>query len=166
LPLGRVDPRWWVGIGVILVTADYVIGPDPMFPVLYCIPVFIAAWYSGTTTSLLLASVLPLVHVGLLVSVWGQDNLVTIAATLARGLIVGLGAMWLARFAEHERALEHHVETLEGLLPICSFCKSIRNDKGEWEKLELYISDRSDALFSHGFCPSCQKIHYPDSEFQ
>lgn len=51
--------------------------------------------------------------------------------------------------------LEHEVRTLEGLLPICSVCKRIRNDRNEWEQMEVYVSRRSGADFSHGYCPTC-----------
>jgi len=47
------------------------------------------------------------------------------------------------------------MKTLTGIIPICSYCKSIRNDKGAWDKLESYISKHSDARFSHGVCPKC-----------
>lgn len=54
------------------------------------------------------------------------------------------------------------VKVLSGLLPICSSCKKIRNDKGTWESMEVYIRDRSDAEFSHGICPECAKRLYPE----
>ena len=57
---------------------------------------------------------------------------------------------------ELERAM-NEVETLRGILPICSYCKDIRDDKGSWQQLEHYITDRSDAAFSHGICPGCLK---------
>jgi DNA-binding response OmpR family regulator len=60
-----------------------------------------------------------------------------------------------------ETALEN-VKILQGLLPICSHCKSIRDDKGYWSKLENYFLDHSDILFSHSLCPDCVKKHYPD----
>lgn len=47
------------------------------------------------------------------------------------------------------------VKTLSGLIPICSGCKKIRDDKGYWKQLEIYISQHSNALFSHGYCPDC-----------
>ena len=47
------------------------------------------------------------------------------------------------------------VKTLSGFLPICSFCKKIRDDSGYWNQLESYISEHSDALFSHSYCPEC-----------
>lgn len=54
-----------------------------------------------------------------------------------------------------------NVKTLSGLLPICSACKKIRNDKGYWEHIEQYISGHSEADFSHGVCPDCARIIYP-----
>lgn len=47
------------------------------------------------------------------------------------------------------------VKQLEGIIPICSYCKKIRDDKESWQQLESYISDHSEALFSHGICPEC-----------
>jgi PAS domain S-box-containing protein len=52
------------------------------------------------------------------------------------------------------------VRTLSGLLPICSYCKKIRNDKGYWEQIENYIRSRSDIEFSHGICPDCMDKYY------
>ena len=58
------------------------------------------------------------------------------------------------REKELEAALEE-IKTLTGILPICSYCKQIRNDDGYWQQVEEYISQHSDALFSHGICPAC-----------
>jgi len=54
------------------------------------------------------------------------------------------------------------VRTLSGLLPICSNCRRIRNDKGYWEQLEGYIQEHTDADFSHGICPECVEKIYPE----
>ncbi|NVN91311.1 MAG: PAS domain-containing protein [Desulfuromonadales bacterium] len=51
--------------------------------------------------------------------------------------------------------LELEIKSLKGIIPICSYCKKIRNDKESWQQLEEYISAHSDALFSHGICPTC-----------
>ena len=53
-----------------------------------------------------------------------------------------------------------HVKTLSGLLPICIYCKKIRDDQGYWERIERYISAHTDAFFSHGMCPECFEKHY------
>ena len=54
------------------------------------------------------------------------------------------------------------IKVLGGLIPICANCKKIRDDKGYWDQLERYIQEHSDAKFSHGICPDCAKIFYPD----
>lgn len=53
------------------------------------------------------------------------------------------------------------VKTLSGLLPICSSCKKIRDDKGYWNQIENYIRSHSNAIFSHGICPDCARKLYP-----
>ncbi len=58
------------------------------------------------------------------------------------------------RVRELEEALSR-VKTLQGLLPICSYCKKIRDDRNYWQQVEGYISDHSEAQFSHGICPEC-----------
>ncbi|MBP8975642.1 MAG: PAS domain-containing protein [Bacteroidetes bacterium] len=54
------------------------------------------------------------------------------------------------------------VKTLNGLLPICANCKKIRDDKGYWQAVENYVMNHSDATFTHGLCPECQKLLYPE----
>lgn len=63
--------------------------------------------------------------------------------------------------AELQEALAK-VKTLSGLLPICASCKKIRDDKGYWNQIEVYIGDRAEVDFSHGICPDCAKKLYPD----
>ena len=53
-----------------------------------------------------------------------------------------------------------NVKTLRGLIPICASCKKIRDDKGYWSQVEVYVRDRSEAEFSHGICPDCMKKLY------
>ena len=56
------------------------------------------------------------------------------------------------------------VKTLRGFLPICSYCKNIRDDEGYWKKIENYIQKHSYAEFSHSICPDCAKKYYPDMD--
>ena len=53
--------------------------------------------------------------------------------------------------------LTNEIKTLSGLLPVCSWCKKVRDDRGYWEQLEQYIASRTDASFTHGICPDCMK---------
>lgn len=72
--------------------------------------------------------------------------------------IAELQAAVAARVSELEFALGR-VRRLQGLLPICSYCKKIRNDRNYWEQVECYISEHSEAEFSHGVCPGCYEKH-------
>ena len=63
--------------------------------------------------------------------------------------------------AELQNALSE-IKTLRGILPICSYCKKIRNDEGYFEQIESYIHKHSGVDFSHTICNSCLKKHYPE----
>lgn len=54
------------------------------------------------------------------------------------------------------------VKKLRGILPLCSFCKKIRDDKGYWEQVDMYIQKNSEADVSHSICPDCLKNNYPE----
>jgi len=61
-----------------------------------------------------------------------------------------------AQVRELRGALEH-IKTLQGILPICMYCKKIRDSQGFWNRLEVYVTRHSGAEFSHGICPECEK---------
>lgn len=63
--------------------------------------------------------------------------------------------------SELQEALDS-IKTLKGLIPICANCKKIRDDDGFWQQVEAYISDHSEAKFSHSLCPPCAKELYPE----
>jgi hypothetical protein len=141
---------------------DYVTSTSVHFPVVYVLPVILAAWYSGAWPALGLAIAVPVFRLVFLVKpLQPPEGMGTLAlATALRGVVIVFLALWFARLAEFERFLERRVKVLEGLVPICAHCKNIRNETGEWETLEKYISRRSEAEFSHGICPSCVEKHY------
>lgn len=60
------------------------------------------------------------------------------------------------RIQELEDALKQ-VRQLQGMLPICSYCKKVRDDKNYWQQVEVYVSDHSEAIFSHSICPACEE---------
>ena len=62
-----------------------------------------------------------------------------------------------------QKALDE-IRQLSGILPICASCKSIRDDKGYWNKVEQYLAEHSDVQFTHGICPDCVKKLYPELE--
>ena len=94
------------------------------------------------------------------VTVWTQDGSdsavfdASIAAFM-RVFVLGAIAWWLSGVRDVHRQLSYEVEMLEGLLPICSYCKKIRDDEGEWQVLEKYIQEHSAATFTHGVCQTC-----------
>ena len=65
------------------------------------------------------------------------------------------------RNEELEKAARE-IKTLRGFLPICMYCKKIRDDQGYWQQLEAYFTGHSDLSFSHGICEPCAKAHFPD----
>lgn len=60
------------------------------------------------------------------------------------------------------KTAKNEVVTLSGLLPMCSSCKRIRDDKGYWNQVDVYITEHSDAMISHGLCPECARKMYPN----
>jgi hypothetical protein len=163
LPLGRVDPRWWLPAVTGLILLDCVTGPAAPLPVVYAVPVALAAWYSGQVTSLWLALILPTSRLVLEIYVWSpppsspDEALVTAMIRISTFTLL---ALLTFRLSEHERSLERDLAVLQGLLPLCSFCKSIKNGKNEWESLESYLESRSGAEFSHGICPGCSQQRF------
>ncbi len=78
--------------------------------------------------------------------------------------ILRLQAELAARVKELELALTN-VRLLQGLLPICCYCKKIRDDKNYWQQVDTYVADHSEAQFTHGICPDCRdKIVKPELE--
>jgi phosphoserine phosphatase RsbU/P len=67
----------------------------------------------------------------------------------------------LARKVEDLKEALGHVKLLQGIIPICMHCHKIRNDNQAWDQLEAYITDHSDAQFSHSVCPECIRKFYP-----
>ena len=65
--------------------------------------------------------------------------------------------------ADLQTSLEK-VRTLRGLLPICAWCKQVRNEAGYWKQVELYLREDTQTKLTHGLCPGCQKRHFPEPE--
>jgi hypothetical protein len=152
---------------------DYLTGTEIGFSVFYLIPISLVAWTAGRNAGLFMSVVAIGTAVGtdyLAGKVFGQLFVETWNALirLASFFIV---AFLVARLradidernkliAELQEALEN-VKTLGGLLPICAWCKNIRDDQGYWKKVETYIAEHSTAEFTHGICPECAKKLYP-----
>lgn len=92
------------------------------------------------------------------------DNTIKVALIVvsAFSVILLVISYILAKTMYQKKEAQGKIKILNGLLPICSSCKKIRNDYGYWDQLEGYICDHSEADFSHSICPDCIKKIYPD----
>ena len=75
-----------------------------------------------------------------------------------RQTLLFMNSMWT--ILKQKKAAEE-IKVLRGILPLCSFCKKIRDDEGYWEQVDIYIHKHSQADISHSICPECLKKHYP-----
>lgn len=96
----------------------------------------------------------------------GADDYVTKpfdAMVLRARVDVGVRVLELQnKLARRVRELEEalaNVKRLQGLLPICSYCKRVRNDGNYWQQVDMYIAEHTEAKLSHGFCPDCFETH-------
>lgn len=152
----------WIGIALLLLIADFFSGPFIQFPVTFLIPIAFASWFNGRTAGIIFAMVMPLSRLYFNIALWTIPWTIVEASVncLIRMVVFVAFAVIIDRTARQTRELSKEVQLLEGLLPICSFCKKIRDDRQEWLPIEKYIQDRSEASFSHGLCPDCMKEHY------
>jgi hypothetical protein len=151
-------------ITFIVLAVDFYTGKNIRFPILYIIPVGIAAWYNQKTMAYALAVFLSLARFGFYAPWQETDSF--FSAGINTGVRISalvLYAYLVDRTSWQTRELKKRVTLLEGMLPVCAWCKKIRNEKGTYEAIEKYISDHSDVEFSHGICPECFQKFYPES---
>ena len=158
------NQRWFLFLlCVLFVTLDYLSLPYQIFPFFFIFPAMLAAWNLGFWR----AAVYALVLVG---TRFGHHILLgdppisgaTVFNALTRVSILFLLAWLVTVIANLTRQLRLRVRQLEGLLPICASCKAIRDSRGNWVRLEHYISGHSEATFTHGICPGCVQKLYGD----
>ncbi len=160
---------------------DYVTGTEVSVSIFYIVPVALLAWFdtkqAGIAMSLFSATVWYLCNIlgghtysHPLTPVWNTvvrfGFFVIASLTLSRLRASVHELMRLATDQEKlidelQEALDN-VKVLSGFIPICSSCKKIRDDQGFWQQIETYISEHSDALFSHSLCPDCARRLYPE----
>lgn len=157
--LAKVRPVHWMILIVVILAVDYLTGPFIQFPILFLFPVALATASQGRAVGVSVAVLLPILRLSFFVE-WPLPASWTlqILDTTIDMIILAVTSLMIDQIVRQERA----IQVLQGLLPICSFCKRIRDDDGEWRQLELYIAARSDARFSHTFCRDCGRRQYPD----
>ena len=159
-----IHPILWIGLSGIILMVDYLLGPFVQFPVTYLIPVALASWYNGRWWGLGFSILLPLIRFYFNIALWVIPWTIVEATinTIIRIIVLSSFAVTIDLIAKQTRELSKEVQLLKGLLPICSFCKKIRDEKNQWQTFEKYITDRSTAMFTHGICPECAEKYYGD----
>ncbi|HEY9165452.1 MAG TPA: hypothetical protein VIS48_04770 [Candidatus Kryptonia bacterium] len=152
----------WLGISLILVIGDYIAGPFIQFPITYLVPVALASWYNGRWAGITFAILFPLVRLYFNVEFWTVPWSVGEASVnmFIRVLVLSSFAVVVDRRSSQTRMLSKELRLLEGFLPVCSYCKKIRDEKEEWQPMEKYIMAHTTAMFTHGICPSCREEHF------
>jgi len=148
---------------VVVAAGDYATGPFLVFDLFYLVPILFVTWHRGQFAGGIAAAVCavvwflvmravnhPLMHLGM----WAWNVAVRFLVTY---VMVWLLAHLKQEMHELRDALDQ-VNQLRGLLPICAWCKRIRNDEGYWQLIEHYVQEHSDAKFTHGICPACAKM--------
>jgi hypothetical protein len=95
---------------------------------------------------------------------YGINLLFLIIVSLITVFNVSFSDRWREEVNNLPLAKEAHKENiiLQNIIPICSICKKIRNDRGYWMKMKINSCEHSDLLFSHTICPECAEKYYPD----
>ena len=151
---------------------DYITGYELGFFVFYFLPIALAAWKVTSTSSYLISILSASVwflsdtlsghpHSSVFFEFW--DTAIRLVSFLIIAYTTSKIRSLLTKERETTQALQaamNQIKTLSGLIPICASCKKIRDDKGYWNQVEVYIQQHSEAEFSHGFCPDCMKKLY------
>jgi len=148
---------------VVLGFVDYVTGYEFGFFLFYFLPIVITAWKVGDTSSYLISILSSIVwflsdisshpYSSVLFAFWNTIMLLLCFLIIAYSTFK---IQFLLREKHGTSQLRlSQVKTLSGLIPICASCKKIRDDKGDWQRIEEYIEERTNAEFTHGLCPEC-----------
>ena len=148
---------------VVLGFVDYVTGYEFGFFLFYFLPIAIAAWKVGPTSSYLISILSSIVwflseisshpYSSVLFAFW--NTIMLLLCFLIIAYSTSTMQFLLQEKNDTSRPRLSQVKTLSGLIPICASCKKIRDDKGDWQRIEEYIEERTNAEFTHGLCPEC-----------
>ena len=158
----RTLPLYWIACSILIIAADHLTDPYIQFPILFLVPVMLASVYNGRWWGLGLAVSMPWIRFYFEIGVVPWAVVQEAINTVINVVVLAGFAVLVDRTAQQTRTLQQEIKILRGILPICSFCKKIRNQDNTWEHIEQYVTERSEAQFSHGMCPDCLKEHYPD----
>ncbi|MFH0878089.1 MAG: DUF4118 domain-containing protein [Lentisphaerota bacterium] len=179
----NVESKWrptilfslFIGLSLLIDWIDIATGEDYELFILYFIPVSLAAWKLGLRTGVILAVFSSITwfqsdwfvapHHSVLIEAW--DTLMRLGAFLALAVTLSRIRKDLDREKKLNSELTEamsQIKQLQGILPMCSFCRKIRDKDQHWIRIEKYISEHSDAQVSHGLCPDCYKKYYGSAD--
>jgi hypothetical protein len=146
----------------VILEIDYITGSLVQFPATYVLPIGMAAW-RHKVTAYILSILMPFCRFGFYFAWHNSTPIQLVALNLSIVVLSLLFYTYLIdRIAWQNAQLERKVKVLEGILPVCASCGRIRNSDGQYEGVQKYITEHSEASFSHGLCPECAKKLYPE----
>lgn len=154
-----------LALALVVIVLDWATGPYIRFPIAFVLPVYSMGWQYGRWPGIWLAYAMLAIR---LAYSFYWDNaiphwlLYEALNTVIRAAVLTLIASLADQVRKREEKLQREIVKLEGILPICGYCKKIRNEENEWEQMEEYITRHSEAEFSHSICPDCMQLHYGD----
>lgn len=159
LRLPETSPVVWLALAAAALAVDYAGGPHIQMALLFTLPVVLAAWGGGLAWGGALAVALPAIR---LAYAWEWRPLASDAAVILDHVVDVFVLGGFAYLVDRAHRQQRELRVLEGMLPICGFCKRIREENDHWSAVETVVSRRSEAEFSHTVCPDCARRHYGD----
>lgn len=177
-----ITALWWTGV-IASVTIGNLLYPSEMiihvvFDILIPVAIYLLIPI-GLISQLLLATLFTIANLGILFTLKTHLTSTEISFILVSYIAVhllGIITCWQIHLARRKQFIEHkseqltrqqlqetlaEIKVLRGIIPICAYCKQIRDDEGFWHQVEAYIRKHSGADFTHGICPGCMQEHFP-----
>ena len=157
------NPLFSLILSVLILWIDYITGPEIEFPILFIIPVVLITWYRKLRCGILFSVTLPVITV-YYNWLWHDNTAICyiLINTVIRVMVLVIFSFLISVIKAQQLRLSKRVDTLEKILPICSYCKRIREKDDSWHTIEEYFSSNTESRFSHGLCPDCARKYYKD----
>lgn len=153
-------PAVWFGLATLFLALDYFTVMAIQFPITFIFPVALAAWHRGFRWGLFFAVSQPAVHFTFAFFEGAPWSMTVSVINLLIRVAVLCAFAWLVAYTVRQR---HRVVALEGLLPVCAWCRRIRDEQNSWQSLDSYLVKRAEIDITHGICPDCQRKHFPEN---
>ncbi len=139
-------------LSAFIIFIDLITPPQILLSIYFILPIIIVSWYTGLGWALVFSAALPLARFltsTLIEPIWDVNY--SVINFVNRFIVLSMVSFIVTKLSDSIK----QIKILEGLIPICSNCKKIRDDDKKWQTLEIYIAERSNAEFTHSICPEC-----------